>query len=119
MITSAVQAVSRTAANAHVPGGVEREGSDLVSGSGAAVAALADVPGTGVAGGAEDDAGDGRGCMGDVRTSRGRDAVLARYRNELGMAITREAEGDGEQKMWTALADFPHAMPSAPTAAGL
>jgi glycolate oxidase FAD binding subunit len=49
----------------------------------------------------------------------GSDAVLARYRNELGMAITREAEGDGEQKMWTALADFPHAMPSTPDSGGV
>ena len=37
----------------------------------------------------------------------GSDAVLARYRKELGSAITREVEGDSEQKMWRAIEDFP------------
>jgi glycolate dehydrogenase FAD-binding subunit len=43
----------------------------------------------------------------------GSDAVLARYRKELGMAITREVERDGERMMWKVLADFPQAMPGA------
>lgn len=41
-----------------------------------------------------------------VRAS-GSDAVLARYRKELGAAITRELDGDGESRMWRAIEDFP------------
>ena len=41
-----------------------------------------------------------------VRAS-GSDAVLARYRKELGAAVTRELEGDGERKMWRVIEDFP------------
>jgi glycolate oxidase FAD binding subunit len=41
-----------------------------------------------------------------VRAS-GSDAVLARYRKELGAAVTRELEGDGERKMWRVVEDFP------------
>jgi glycolate oxidase FAD binding subunit len=41
-----------------------------------------------------------------VRAS-GSDAVLARYSKELGTAITRELEGDGEKKMWRVIEDFP------------
>src|SRR5271166_53308 len=37
----------------------------------------------------------------------GSDAVLARYRKELGGAITRELEGQNEVAMWRAIADFP------------
>jgi glycolate oxidase FAD binding subunit len=37
----------------------------------------------------------------------GSDAVLARYRKELGTAITRELDGDGESKMWRAIENFP------------
>jgi len=37
----------------------------------------------------------------------GSDAVLARYRKELGSAITRELDGDSESKMWRAIEDFP------------
>lgn len=37
----------------------------------------------------------------------GSDAVLARYRKELGSAITREADGEGERRMWNAIEDFP------------
>lgn len=37
----------------------------------------------------------------------GSDAVLARYRKELGSAITREVEGEAETKMWRAIEDFP------------
>ena len=40
----------------------------------------------------------------------GSDAVLARYRKELGSAITRELEGDGERKMWQAIENFPLGM---------
>jgi hypothetical protein len=36
----------------------------------------------------------------------GSDAVLARYRKELGSALTRELEGDGESGMWKAVEDF-------------
>ncbi len=43
----------------------------------------------------------------------GSDAVQARYRKELGMAITREVDHDGDRMMWKVLADFPHAMPAA------
>ena len=39
----------------------------------------------------------------------GSDAVLARYRKELGSAITRELEGDGESRMWRAIENFAHA----------
>jgi len=45
----------------------------------------------------------------------GSDAVLARYRKELGEAITRELEGDAEQKMWRAISNFlPAAGPADP-----
>jgi glycolate oxidase FAD binding subunit len=37
----------------------------------------------------------------------GSDAVLARYRKELGAAVTRELEGDSEKKMWRVIEDFP------------
>ncbi len=41
-----------------------------------------------------------------VRAS-GSDAVLARYRKELGTAVTRELEDDSESKMWRAIENFP------------
>ena len=37
----------------------------------------------------------------------GSDAVLARYRRELGAAITREVEGDSERQMWKAVEQSP------------
>ena len=37
----------------------------------------------------------------------GSDTVLARYRKELGAAITRELEGEDENKMWRAIENFP------------
>jgi len=37
----------------------------------------------------------------------GSDAVLARYRKELGSAITTELDGQNEVAMWRAIADFP------------
>ncbi len=37
----------------------------------------------------------------------GSDAVLARYRRELGSAITRELDGDHEAEMWRAIENFP------------
>jgi len=42
-------------------------------------------------------------CVG----AAGSDAVLARYRKELGSAITRELEGDSETEMWRAIENFP------------
>lgn len=36
----------------------------------------------------------------------GSDSVLARYRKELGLAVSRELEGDGEIKMWRAIGSF-------------
>jgi glycolate oxidase FAD binding subunit len=42
----------------------------------------------------------------------GSDAVLARYRKELGSAITRESEGEGEARMWSAIEDFPNSLDS-------
>ena len=36
----------------------------------------------------------------------GSDAVLARYRAELGTAISREIEGNRERDLWRALEDF-------------
>lgn len=42
----------------------------------------------------------------------GSDAVLSRYRRELGAAITRDVEGAGEKQMWRVLADFPGASPA-------
>jgi glycolate oxidase FAD binding subunit len=41
-----------------------------------------------------------------VRAS-GSDAVLARYRKELGSAVTRELEGESEAAMWRAIENFP------------
>lgn len=41
-----------------------------------------------------------------VRAS-GSDAVLARYRKELGSAITREVDGEDEVKLWRGIQDFP------------
>jgi glycolate oxidase FAD binding subunit len=37
----------------------------------------------------------------------GSDAVLARYRKELGSAITRELEGDKEVAVWTSIENYP------------
>ena len=37
----------------------------------------------------------------------GSDAVLQRYRKELGSAIARELEGAGESRMWHAIENFP------------
>ena len=37
----------------------------------------------------------------------GSDSVLARYRKELGSAVTLELEGDNESAVWRALSDFP------------
>ena len=37
----------------------------------------------------------------------GSDAVLSRYRKELGSAITRELEDEDERHMWTVLEQFP------------
>ncbi len=37
----------------------------------------------------------------------GSDAVIARYRKELGAAVTRELEGEGESGLWRAIEDFP------------
>lgn len=37
----------------------------------------------------------------------GSDTVLARYRKELGAAISRELEGEDESRMWRAIANFP------------
>jgi glycolate oxidase FAD binding subunit len=37
----------------------------------------------------------------------GSDTVLARYRKELGAAISRELEGEDESRMWRAISDFP------------
>ncbi len=41
-----------------------------------------------------------------IRAS-GSDAVLARYRKDLGAAVTRELDGDGERRMWNAVEQFP------------
>ena len=37
----------------------------------------------------------------------GSDAVLGRYRKELGSAVTREVDGDDERQMWSAVEQFP------------
>jgi FAD/FMN-containing dehydrogenase len=39
----------------------------------------------------------------------GSDAVLARYRKELGSAVTRELEGEEEGEVWRAIENFPPA----------
>ncbi len=52
--------------------------------------------------------------MADAKTwvvclrAAGSDAVLARYRTELGAAVTREVEGQNEHDLWRAVADFSH-----------
>lgn len=38
----------------------------------------------------------------------GSDAVLARYRAELGTAVSREIEGRSENELWQAVSDFSH-----------
>ena len=38
----------------------------------------------------------------------GSDAVLARYRAELGTAVSRELDGDRERDLWRELCDFSH-----------
>jgi glycolate oxidase FAD binding subunit len=45
-----------------------------------------------------------------VRAS-GSDAVLGRYRAELGTAVSHEIDGHGEQDVWRALSDFSHNVP--------
>ncbi len=42
----------------------------------------------------------------------GSDVVLARYRSELGNAIGTEIDGDEEETLWRAVADFPHTFSS-------
>lgn len=37
----------------------------------------------------------------------GSDAVLSRYRKELGSAVTREVAGEDERVLWTSIEDFP------------
>ena len=41
----------------------------------------------------------------------GSDAVLARYRAELGSAISHEIEGEAEQRVWASLRDFAAILP--------
>jgi glycolate oxidase FAD binding subunit len=41
-----------------------------------------------------------------VLQAAGSDAVLARYRNELGSAVTRMTDGDDESKLWECFAGF-------------
>jgi glycolate oxidase FAD binding subunit len=41
----------------------------------------------------------------------GSDAVLARYRAELGTAVSHELDGDSERDVWRALSDFSHNVP--------
>jgi glycolate oxidase FAD binding subunit len=40
----------------------------------------------------------------------GSDAVLARYRAELGTAVSREVEGQAEHDLWQSVSDFSHAV---------
>jgi len=40
----------------------------------------------------------------------GSEVVLARYRSELGRAVSREIDGDDEAAFWRALADLPYAL---------
>jgi FAD/FMN-containing dehydrogenase len=40
----------------------------------------------------------------------GSDAVLARYRRELGAAVAGETDGDSEAQMWRCIAQFPHTL---------
>ena len=40
----------------------------------------------------------------------GSDAVLARYRAELGAAVSREVEGPAEHDLWQSMSDFSHSM---------
>jgi FAD/FMN-containing dehydrogenase len=46
----------------------------------------------------------------------GSDAVLARYRKELGMAINREVAGESEVTMWRAIENFPYSAGDGTTA---
>jgi hypothetical protein len=41
----------------------------------------------------------------------GSDAVLARYRSELGAAISREVDGQDESEFWRAIQDFSSTLP--------
>jgi FAD/FMN-containing dehydrogenase len=45
-----------------------------------------------------------------IRAS-GSDAVLARYRAELGTAVSHQIDGQGERDVWRALSDFSHNVP--------
>ena len=72
-----------------------------VSRRGSALAAVADVSGTGLTqrkpvDGLRDKPESWKIC---IRAS-GSDAVLARYRKELGSAVTRELEGKDEKELW-------------------
>ncbi len=48
----------------------------------------------------------------------GSDAVLARYRKELGSAVTREVDGSGEVELWRAVENFPWAGENRDSSAG-
>jgi glycolate oxidase FAD binding subunit len=47
-----------------------------------------------------------------VLRASGSDAVLQRYRTELGGAVVAELSGDEEQMLWRSLADFPANLPA-------
>ena len=47
------------------------------------------------------------GCWHVVLRAGGSDAVLGRYRTELGGAVTTELGGEEERRLWRSLADFP------------
>lgn len=49
----------------------------------------------------------------------GSDAVLARYRQELGSPVVKELEGEKESELWRIVQDFPNAIPGWSTAASL
>ena len=84
-----------------------------VSQSRAALAAIADLPGTGLAGARVPlPAAKHPSAWSIYVRAAGSDAVLARYRAELGTRVSHEIDGQGEQDLWRALSDFSHSFPA-------
>ena len=51
-----------------------------------------------------------RGAWSILLRAAGSDAVLARYRAELGAVVSREIEGQNENDLWQAVSDFSHTL---------
>ena len=54
---------------------------------------------------------DTEACWCVLLRASGSDAVLVRFRSELGSAVPREITDEDERRLWCAIQDFPHTLP--------